>query len=60
MGGTIGDWELVATEPCTHLTVRAGYGASRKLSFLHSDIAAILRYDLRILPDSCQLIINDR
>jgi hypothetical protein len=60
VGGTIGDWELVAVEPWTQLSVRPGYGASRKVSFLHQDIAAILRYDLRILPDSCQLIINDR
>jgi hypothetical protein len=60
IGGTIGDWELMSVAPCTELSVRAGYGASRKISFLHPDIAAIPRYDLRILPDSCQLLINDR
>ena len=60
MGGTIGDWELVSVEPWTHLSVRAGYGASRKVSFLHPDIAAILRYDLRLSQHTCQLVINDR
>jgi hypothetical protein len=60
IGGTIGDWELMAVAPCTELSVRAGYGASRKISFLHPDIAAIPRYDLRIYSDSCQLLINDR
>ena len=61
VGCTIGDWELLSVEPtCTRLTVRAGYGAGRKVSFLHPDIAAILRYDLTIQPDSCQLVINDR
>ena len=33
-GGSIGDWELISCEPTTQLSVRAGYGASRKLSFL--------------------------
>ena len=60
IGGNIGDWELVSLEPTTHLSVRAGYGASRKLSFLQPDVAAILRYDLFIAPDTCQLLINDR
>jgi len=60
IGGNIGDWELLSLEPTTHLSVRAGYGASRKLSFLQPDVAAILRYDLFIAPDTCQLLINDR
>ena len=34
LGGSIGDWEVVSESPL-NLRVRAGYGASRKLSFLH-------------------------
>ena len=48
IGGSIGDWELVGIEPVTHLAVRAGYGAARKISFMQSDVAAILKYDLYI------------
>jgi len=59
-GGSIGDWELISCEPTTQLSVRAGYGASRKLSFLQPDVAAILKYDLYIGKDTCHLSINDR
>ena len=41
-GGSIGDWELVTSEPVTQLSVRPGYGASRKLSFLQVRFITLL------------------
>jgi len=58
LGGSIGDWEVVGSSPLT-LRVRPGYGASRKLSFLRPDFAAILSYNLVLGPQHVSLTIND-
>jgi len=58
LGGSIGDWEVVGSTPLT-LRVRPGYGASRKLSFLRPDFAAILSYNLVLGPQHVSLTIND-
>lgn len=58
IGGSIGDWEVVGSTPLT-LRVRPGYGASRKLSFLRPDFAAILSYSLVLGPQHVSLTIND-
>ena len=42
------------------LSVKSGYGASRKNSFLHPDFAAILRYCLVLTPSSAFLTINEK
>ena len=49
-GGSIGDWELVTSEPVTQLSVRPGYGASRKLSFLQVRFITLL-WQRRVTPD---------
>lgn len=60
VGGHIGDWEVTHSDPeVTRLSVRPGYGASRKGSFLQPDYAAILRYSLTLAPGSCILTINE-
>jgi len=57
----IGDWRLdVVEENQLRLSVKSGYGASRKNSFLQPDFAAILRYSLVLGPDSVSLTINER
>ena len=57
----IGDWRLdTVEEEQLKLSVRSGYGASRKNSFLHPDFAAILRYNLVLSPSSLSLSINER
>ena len=38
VGGNIGDWELVSIQPVTHLSVRPGYGASRKFILKYLEI----------------------
>jgi len=61
VGGHIGDWEVSQSDQeVTRLSVKPGYGASRKGSFLQSDYAAILRYSLTLAPGSCSLTINER
>lgn len=42
------------------MSVRPGYGASRKLSFLQPDFAAILRYCLVLSHNSVKLTINEK
>jgi len=60
VGGRIGDWEVTTSDmEVTKLSVRPGYGASRKGSFLQPDYAAILRYSLTLAPGSCILTINE-
>jgi len=60
VGGHIGDWEVTESDQeVTRLSVRPGYGASRKGSFLHPDYAAILRYTLTLAPGLCSLTINE-
>eukprot|EP00090_Calanus_glacialis_P001061 TRINITY_DN10756_c0_g1_i1.p1 TRINITY_DN10756_c0_g1~~TRINITY_DN10756_c0_g1_i1.p1 ORF type:complete len:1638 (-),score=635.61 TRINITY_DN10756_c0_g1_i1:838-5751(-) len=60
VGGHIGDWEVSESDQeVTRLSVRPGYGASRKGSFLHPDYAAILRYTLILAPGLCSLTINE-
>ena len=38
VGGNIGDWELVSIQPVTHLSVRPGYGASRKFILKYLEV----------------------
>ena len=60
VGGRIGDWEVTTSNiEVTKMSVRPGYGASRKGSFLQPDYAAILRYSLTLAPGSCILTINE-
>lgn len=59
LGGTIGDWELTRADSLTRLDVKPGYGASRKISFLQPDYAAILRYSVTLGEGRCQLTINN-
>jgi len=60
VGGHIGDWEVVqADKVVTKLSVKPGYGASRKGSFMQPDYAAILRYSLTLGPTYCTLTINE-
>ena len=59
VGGCIGDWELVQADTCTRLRVRPGYGASRKVSFLRPDFAAVLSYSLTLAPHHVSLTLND-
>ena len=57
----IGDWRLDIMEECyIKLSVKSGYGASRKNSFLNPDFSAILRYCLILTPESVSLSINGR
>lgn len=61
VGGHIGDWEVTKSDQVvTRLSVRPGYGASRKGSFLHPDYAAILRYSLTLGQDTWSLTINEQ
>eukprot|EP00092_Neocalanus_flemingeri_P001505 GFUD01001606.1.p1 GENE.GFUD01001606.1~~GFUD01001606.1.p1 ORF type:complete len:1654 (-),score=563.80 GFUD01001606.1:789-5750(-) len=60
VGGHIGDWQVGQSGQVTTLSVRPGYGASRKGSFLHPDYAAILRYTLTLAPGMCSLTINEQ
>lgn len=59
LGGSIGDWEVVRADTTTRLRVRPGYGASRKVSFLRPDYAAILAYSLTLAPGHVVLALND-
>ena len=56
----IGDWRLEQAEGDIKMSVRPGYGASRKLSFLQPDFAAVLRYCLVLSHNSVKLTINER
>jgi len=60
VGGYIGDWEVCQADRVTKLSVRPGYGASRKGSFLQPDYAAILRYTVILSPGKCNLTINEQ
>lgn len=57
----IGDWRLEQTEGELRMSVNPGYGASRKLSFLQPDFAAVLRYCLvlSLSHNSVKLTINE-
>ena len=44
VGGNIGDWELVSIQPVTHLSVRPGYGASRKFILILGKILNLKVY----------------
>jgi len=59
VGGTIGGWEVLCADTVTRLKVRPGYGASRKVSFLRPDYAAILSYNLLISPNHASLCLNN-
>ena len=57
----IGDWRLETVEEnYLKLSVKSGYGASRKNSFLQPHFAAILRYSLILTPSSASLTINEK
>ena len=56
----IGDWKLEEVEGDIKLSVKPGYGASKKLSFLKPDFAAILRYCLILSQNSVILTINEK
>ena len=56
----IGDWRLEQTEGDIKMSVKPGYGASRKLSFLQPDFAAVLRYCLVLSHNSVKLTINEK
>ena len=56
----IGDWRLEQTQGEMRLSVNPGYGASRKLSFLQPDFAAVLRYCLVLSHNSVKLTINEK
>ena len=56
----MGDWEVGRSgEQDTRLRVRPNYGASRKISFLCPDYAAILSYSLSLGPSHLSLSLND-
>jgi hypothetical protein len=56
----IGDWQIKECEPeQIRLVVNPGYGASKKMSFIHPDVSAVLCYTFVLRPTSSpQLFIN--
>lgn len=56
----IGDWHVVqCDEAVMRFVVEPGNGASRKMSFIHPDVSAILRYELTLKPSVVpHLLIN--
>jgi len=56
----IGDWKLEQLEGDLKMTVKPGYGASKKISFLKPDFAAILRYCLVLSNNWIKLTINEK
>ncbi|XP_059090175.1 uncharacterized protein LOC131885977 [Tigriopus californicus] len=56
----IGDWHVVqCDEAIMRFVVEPGNGASRKMSFIHPDVSAILRYELTLKPSVVpHLLIN--
>merc|ERR1719350_174218 len=59
LGGHIGDWEVVQADSLTRLCIRAGHGASKKISFLRSSFVALFSYTLVLGPRHASLNIND-
>ena len=60
--GMIGDWTVMdCDQDNIRLVINPGYGTSKKMSFIHPDVTAILRYELRIdNVNNFYFIINDR
>ena len=59
--GMIGDWQVQKCEAdLVRVVVNPGYGASKKMSFIHPDVSAVLSYTFIVRPAfPPQLFIND-